>query len=197
MPSILDMTGFKSVTVDTTARTMTVQSGATWHDIQNVLHPRFAVKAMQSTDIFTVGGSISVNAHGMDHRAGSVGQLAALGARHAAGWIGPPAESHGGVRALQPGSRRLRVVRRDPGRRDRDCRERAVSLGTARRGLPRLRTPVRAGAAARPERCAPVRAPIHRAGVVVGRAGAVRLPRRRARPRLRSQTCHRWAKCLR
>jgi len=32
------------------------------------------VKAMQSTDIFTVGGSISVNAHGMDHRAGSVGE---------------------------------------------------------------------------------------------------------------------------
>ena len=27
---------------------------------------------MQSTDIFTVGGSISVNAHGMDHQAGSV-----------------------------------------------------------------------------------------------------------------------------
>jgi FAD/FMN-containing dehydrogenase len=29
---------------------------------------------MQSTDIFTVGGSISVNAHGMDHRSGSVGR---------------------------------------------------------------------------------------------------------------------------
>jgi len=27
---------------------------------------------MQSTDIFTVGGSISVNAHGMDHQAGAV-----------------------------------------------------------------------------------------------------------------------------
>jgi FAD/FMN-containing dehydrogenase len=27
---------------------------------------------MQSTDIFTVGGSISVNAHGMDHRAGAL-----------------------------------------------------------------------------------------------------------------------------
>jgi len=25
---------------------------------------------MQSTDIFSVGGSISVNAHGMDHQAG-------------------------------------------------------------------------------------------------------------------------------
>jgi FAD/FMN-containing dehydrogenase len=69
---ILDMTGFNSVSVNESARTMTVQSGATWHDIQNVLHPRFAVKAMQSTDIFTVGGSISVNAHGMDHRSGSV-----------------------------------------------------------------------------------------------------------------------------
>ena len=52
---------------------MTVQPGAIWHDIQNQLHPRFAVKAMQSTDIFSVGGSISVNAHGMDHQAGSVG----------------------------------------------------------------------------------------------------------------------------
>ncbi len=62
---------------------MTVQPGAVWHDIQNRLHPRFAVKAMQSTDIFSVGGSISVNAHGMDHQAGSVaGTIRAL-ARHA------------------------------------------------------------------------------------------------------------------
>ncbi|EFG9941115.1 FAD-binding oxidoreductase, partial [Escherichia coli] len=29
-------------------------------------------KSMQSTDIFSVGGSVSVNAHGMDHRAGSL-----------------------------------------------------------------------------------------------------------------------------
>ena len=34
--------------------------------------PRYAVQAMQSTDIFTVGGSISVNAHGMDHQAGAM-----------------------------------------------------------------------------------------------------------------------------
>lgn len=69
---VLDMTGFSGVTVDETARTMTVQSGARWHDIQNVLHPRFAVKAMQSSDVFTVGGSISVNAHGMDHQVGAI-----------------------------------------------------------------------------------------------------------------------------
>jgi FAD/FMN-containing dehydrogenase len=70
---VLDMTRFNRMSLDAAGRVLTVQSGATWHDIQNVLHPRFAVKAMQSTDIFTVGGSISVNAHGMDHRAGSVG----------------------------------------------------------------------------------------------------------------------------
>lgn len=69
---VLDMTGFDRIEVDEAARTVTVQPGATWHEIQNALHPRFAVKAMQSSDIFSVGGSISVNAHGMDHRAGSV-----------------------------------------------------------------------------------------------------------------------------
>ena len=69
---VLDMTGFNAVTVNDAARTMTVQSGARWHDIQNVLHPRFAVKAMQSSDLFTVGGSISVNAHGMDHQVGAI-----------------------------------------------------------------------------------------------------------------------------
>ncbi len=71
---VLDMTRFNQMSLDRERRILTVESGATWHDIQSYLHPRFAVKAMQSTDIFTVGGSISVNAHGMDHHAGSVGR---------------------------------------------------------------------------------------------------------------------------
>jgi FAD/FMN-containing dehydrogenase len=69
---VLDMTRFNRIALNEAARTVTVQAGATWHDIQNVLHPKFAVRAMQSTDIFTVGGSISVNAHGMDHHAGAM-----------------------------------------------------------------------------------------------------------------------------
>ncbi len=69
---VLDMLGFNAIEVDEAAMTVNVQPGATWHDIQNRLHPKFAVKAMQSSDIFSVGGSISVNAHGMDHQAGSV-----------------------------------------------------------------------------------------------------------------------------
>ena len=71
---VLDMRAFNAMSLDGASKVLTVQSGATWHDIQNRLHPRFAVKAMQSTDVFTVGGSISVNAHGMDHQAGSVGR---------------------------------------------------------------------------------------------------------------------------
>lgn len=69
---VLDMLAFNNIEVNEETMTMTVQSGATWHDIQNVLHPKFAVSAMQSTDIFSVGGSISVNAHGMDHQVGAV-----------------------------------------------------------------------------------------------------------------------------
>ena len=70
---VLNMKGFNQIQLNEAEKTITVQSGATWHDIQDFLHPKYAVKAMQSTDIFTVGGSISVNAHGMDHLAGSVG----------------------------------------------------------------------------------------------------------------------------
>src|SRR5690606_21457462 len=69
---VLDMRRFNRIEVHAENRTVRVEPGATWHDIQNLLHPRFAVKAMQSTDIFSVGGSISVNAHGMDHQAGAV-----------------------------------------------------------------------------------------------------------------------------
>lgn len=71
---VLDMTGLNQMSLDEASRVLTVQSGATWHDIQKFLHPKYAVKAMQSTDIFTVGGSIAVNAHGMDHQAGAVGK---------------------------------------------------------------------------------------------------------------------------
>jgi FAD/FMN-containing dehydrogenase len=69
---MLDMRGLNRVELHPETSTVTVGAGATWHDIQNAIHPRFAVKAMQSTDIFTVGGSISVNAHGMDHQAGAI-----------------------------------------------------------------------------------------------------------------------------
>lgn len=52
---------------------ITVQSGATWNDIQKYIHKDgLAVQVMQSQNIFTVGGSISVNVHGRDIRYGSL-----------------------------------------------------------------------------------------------------------------------------
>jgi FAD/FMN-containing dehydrogenase len=71
---VLDMMHFNRIlSLDESAKILTVQSGATWHDIQLFLNAKkLAVKAMQSTDIFTVGGSLSVNAHGMDHTAGAL-----------------------------------------------------------------------------------------------------------------------------
>ncbi|MFZ3577566.1 FAD-binding oxidoreductase [Virgibacillus sp. DJP39] len=55
------------------SKTITVQSGATWEDIQKKINPdHLAIRVMQSQNIFTVGGSISVNAHGRDIRYGSL-----------------------------------------------------------------------------------------------------------------------------
>jgi len=39
---VLDMRGFNRIVLNESTRSVTVQPGATWHDIQNVLHPRFA-----------------------------------------------------------------------------------------------------------------------------------------------------------
>jgi len=69
---VIDIRGLNNIELHEESQTVTVGSGVTWHDLQNVIHPRYAVSAMQSTDIFTVGGSISVNAHGMDHQIGAV-----------------------------------------------------------------------------------------------------------------------------
>lgn len=71
---VLDMTEFnKIIELNKENKTIKVQSGATWHNIQLFLNEKnLAVKAMQSTDIFTVGGSVSVNAHGMDPHNSSV-----------------------------------------------------------------------------------------------------------------------------
>jgi FAD/FMN-containing dehydrogenase len=65
---VLDMRGFNRVlAVDTVARTVTVESGATWDEVQRAIAPYgLAIKVMQSSNVFTVGGTLSANAHGRD-----------------------------------------------------------------------------------------------------------------------------------
>lgn len=72
----IDMRGFDHVLdVDTDAMTVTVEAGATWDDVQRAVHPYgLAVAVMQSSNIFSVGGTLSCNAHGRDPRFGPVSQ---------------------------------------------------------------------------------------------------------------------------
>ena len=69
---VLDMTKMDSVTYNSD-KTVTVGPGATWQQVQNVLdgYGR-SVAVMQDSNIFTVGGSVSVNVHGKDPHYGSL-----------------------------------------------------------------------------------------------------------------------------
>lgn len=70
---VLDMRQLNQLRIDKENKVLTAQSGATWADIQKFLdHEGLAVKAMQSINIFTVGGTLSVNAHGIAHNPGPI-----------------------------------------------------------------------------------------------------------------------------
>lgn len=62
----LDMRGMNRVLAFSAAeRTLRVEAGATWRKIQETIDPHdLSVKIMQSYANFTVGGALSVNAHG-------------------------------------------------------------------------------------------------------------------------------------
>ncbi|MBP9732249.1 MAG: FAD-binding oxidoreductase [Candidatus Magasanikbacteria bacterium] len=70
---VLDMKGFKQLHLNKEEKVLTAESGATWEQIQHFLDTEgLSVKAMQSINIFTVGGTLSVNAHGIAHDPGQV-----------------------------------------------------------------------------------------------------------------------------
>jgi FAD/FMN-containing dehydrogenase len=70
---VLDMRGLNRIDVDKTSRVIIVQSGATWVEVQRRLDEvGLAVMAMQSFSGFTIGGTLSVNAHGVAHHPGSI-----------------------------------------------------------------------------------------------------------------------------
>lgn len=71
---VVDMTPYnKILSILPKEKKIVVQAGATWKDVQDAINPYgLSVKTMQSQNIFTVGGSISINAHGRDIRNGSL-----------------------------------------------------------------------------------------------------------------------------
>src|ERR1700730_7242484 len=70
---VLDMRGFNKLRLDQEHKILNVQTGATWKQVQLYLDTQgLSVKAMQSINIFTVGGTLSVNAHGIAHHPGPI-----------------------------------------------------------------------------------------------------------------------------
>lgn len=69
----LDMMKFDQIQYEPKDQSVTVQSGASWKQIQLELskHNR-AVRVMQDSNIFSVGGSLSSNIHGKDPRYGCI-----------------------------------------------------------------------------------------------------------------------------
>jgi len=65
---VLNMRRFNRIrAIDSASKTITVESGATWDEVQRAIAPQgLALKVMQSSNIFTVGGTLSANAHGRD-----------------------------------------------------------------------------------------------------------------------------------
>lgn len=62
----IDMRGRNRIlSIDEIERTITVETGATWRQIQEAIDPKdLSPKIMQSFSNFTVGGSLGVNCHG-------------------------------------------------------------------------------------------------------------------------------------
>ncbi len=69
---VLDMSDFNRILeINPKEKTIRVESGATWEDIQRAVNPyHLSVEVMQAYNIFTVGGSMSVNVHESDLRFG-------------------------------------------------------------------------------------------------------------------------------
>lgn len=61
----------KLLQLDAKHKTVTVQAGMTWEQLQDQLQPHgLSIKIMQASNIFSIGGSISTNVHGRDPRFG-------------------------------------------------------------------------------------------------------------------------------
>jgi len=63
------------VAIDSERKVVICGAGATWKEVQKIANEKaLAVKVMQASNIFSIGGSLSINCHGWDHIAGSLDQ---------------------------------------------------------------------------------------------------------------------------
>lgn len=70
---VMDLRDFNRIRLDKEHRIVNVQSGVRWWQLQKLLDEEgLAVKSMQSINIFSIGGTLSINAHGIDPAPGPV-----------------------------------------------------------------------------------------------------------------------------
>jgi len=71
---VLDMFEFNDIiSLDTQNKIIEVQPGATWEQIQDYVNPYgYAIKVMQASNVFTVGGSLGSDIHGNDPSYGTI-----------------------------------------------------------------------------------------------------------------------------
>jgi FAD/FMN-containing dehydrogenase len=71
---VLDMALFRQMSLDKEKKILTVQSGARWNDVQRLLDGNgLSLDVIQTHVIFSVGGTLSVNAHGSNPDSGPIG----------------------------------------------------------------------------------------------------------------------------
>lgn len=70
---IINTSRLNKIAIDPLLKTATVGAGVSWKDLQNEANKYgLAVCVMQASNIFSIGGSISANCHGWDHKTGSL-----------------------------------------------------------------------------------------------------------------------------
>ncbi len=70
---VLDLRDFNRIRLDKEHKTVNLQSGVRWWQLQQLLDAEgLSVKSMQSINIFSVGGTLSINAHGIDPTPGPI-----------------------------------------------------------------------------------------------------------------------------
>ena len=70
---VLDLRDLSRIKLDKANKRVNVQSGVRWWQLQQLLDKEgLSVKSMQSINIFSIGGSLSVNGHGIDPAPGQI-----------------------------------------------------------------------------------------------------------------------------
>lgn len=70
---VLDLREFNRMRLDKEHKIVNLQSGVRWWQLQKMLDQEgLSVKSMQSINIFSVGGTLSINAHGIDPAPGPI-----------------------------------------------------------------------------------------------------------------------------